>query len=223
MDRYSRDDVAVVMYHLHIPAPDPMTNPSTEIRAEFCGALGTPSYAIDGKMNSGGGDRDETKSYYKKLNTQIENKLEESAEARILIDASYERGLVYTKVTVDEVRGEDRELRLQIALVEKEMSYSGQNNIRFHPMVVRSLGGEDHSGFPIDGLKKNLIEHTFDLEKITWELKTHLDDFEKEREITFAQKMHEIDRKKLSVVAFVEDRGSKQVLQSAHSGIRNIN
>ena len=29
MERYSPKDVAVVMYHEHVPRPDPMTNPDT--------------------------------------------------------------------------------------------------------------------------------------------------------------------------------------------------
>jgi len=47
MERYSRKDLAVVMYHLHIPRPDPMTNPSTETRSKFYGVRGVPSFFID--------------------------------------------------------------------------------------------------------------------------------------------------------------------------------
>src|SRR5207253_3126066 len=35
LERYSRNDVVVLMYHQHIPRPDPMTNPATLARAKF--------------------------------------------------------------------------------------------------------------------------------------------------------------------------------------------
>lgn len=210
------EEVAVVMYHVHIPSPDPMTNPSTLARAEFCGARSTPSYAIDGNMAVGGGGRDRAVSYYNKLNAQIEKRLEEPAEARLRLNAFYGKGTVNAKVTVDSVKGEYSELRLQIALVEEELTHSGQNNMRFHPMVVRSLGGEGHSGFAIDPTGRTTIEHSFDLARITEELKSHLEDFEKEREMTFTRKLHEMDEKRLFVAAFVQDTESRRILQSAH-------
>src|SRR4030043_286184 len=92
MERCSRNDVAVVMYHLHIPFPDPMTNPSTLARAESCKVRGTPSYAIDGNMASGGGDRKKANSDFVKLNSQIEERLVAPAEARILLDAFQANG-----------------------------------------------------------------------------------------------------------------------------------
>ena len=221
MNRYTLEDVAVVIYHLHIPMPDPMTNPSTLARAEFCSVQGTPSYAIDGQMESGGGLRNEAKSYYEKLIAKIENSLEEPAKARIILNAFYQDGMVKAKVTVDEVVHESSELRLQVALVEDELSYSGQNNQRFHPMVVRSLGGEKHLGFIIDPSEKTTIEQSFDLEKITKELEQHLSGLEKERDMTFTQKKHVIDGEKLSVVAFLQVTETKEILQAAYVDVHS--
>src|SRR5262249_23603191 len=44
MERYKRDELAVLMYHLHIPAPDPMTNPATQARSKFYGVMSVPSF-----------------------------------------------------------------------------------------------------------------------------------------------------------------------------------
>src|SRR5258706_7811427 len=55
LERYSRRDVVVLMYHQHIPRPDPMTNPATLARARFYNVNGVHSYAIDGKLAAGGG------------------------------------------------------------------------------------------------------------------------------------------------------------------------
>lgn len=209
------------MYHLHIPSPDPMTNPSTLARAEFCSVRGTPSYAIDGQMASGGGGRDEAVSDYETLNTQIEEKLEEEANARINLSASLKDGVISVQATVDAVTSGASELRLQIALVENELTYSGQNNLRFHPMVVRSMGGDKHLGFVIDKSGETTIEQTFNIEAVTNELKQHLADYEVEHEMTFTQKKHEMDPEKLSIVAFVQDTESKRVLQASDIRIKS--
>jgi hypothetical protein len=119
------------------------------------------------------------------------------------------------KAEVDKVKSKSPDLKLQVALVEEHLTYSGENGIRFHPMVVRSLGGAQAEGFTIDPSKATSVEHTFDLAKITEELKAHLDDFETKRKITFSQKKHDIDAGGLSVVAFVQDAKTKQVLQAA--------
>ncbi len=185
MDRYSTKDLVVIMHHLHIPAPDPMTNPSTEARAKFYQTFSTPSYAIDGKMDSGGGGREETKAFYDKLNAQIEQKLGVPAEARLSLSAHSEGRRIRVKVTVDKVTVKSSDLKLQFALVEDLVNYGGENGSRFHPMVVRSLGGEKAGGFSINPSKATTIEQVFDIEKVTEELKASLMKFEKERKMTF--------------------------------------
>jgi hypothetical protein len=221
MERYSREEMAAIVYHVHIPAPDPMTNPSTEARARFYEAWGTPAFAIDGAINTGGGGRDQIRAFYDRVNPQLEQRLSEPAGARILLGASRDGGQVNVEATVDKVRNESHDLSLQIALVEDRLTYSGQNGVRFHPMVVRSLAGKDAAGFGIGLRKKMVVRHTFDLGEITRELKAHLDDYEKERKVTFIRKMHEIDGRALSVAAFVQDAKTREVLQAAFVKVTN--
>jgi len=225
LEGYSRQEVAVLEYHLHIPLPDPMTNPSTEARAKFCDAQGTPTYAIDGEKAMGGAARDEAKEFYDKLNLMISKRLEKPAEARLSLESSLKGRQVKVKASVDKLASKSPDLVLQIALVEDGLSYSGENGLRFHPMVVRSLGGEKAEGFPINPLKGTTIAHTFDLGKITQELKAYLEDYEKEhkqafyymkdQEKGFLQKKYEINDGRLSVAAFVQDKKTKNVLQAA--------
>ena len=226
LERYTRREVAVLEYHLHIPLPDPMANPSTEARAKFCDAQGTPTYAIDGEKATGGAARDEAKEFYDKLDAQIAKRLDKSAEARLSLEASLKGRLIKVKASVDEPASKSPDLMLQIALVEDGLSYSGENGVRFHPMVVRSLAGEKAEGFAIDPLKATTaIEHTFDVGKITRELKSYLEDYEKEhkqafyymkdQEKGFLQKRYEINDGRLSVAAFVQDKKTKNVLQAA--------
>jgi hypothetical protein len=220
MERYSRNDVAVLMYHLHIPVLDPMANPSTLARAKSLGVTGTPSFAIDGKKEVGGAGRDETKSYYDKLNALVEQRLQEPAQARLSLNASLQDGVVKVRAGVAGVKSASSDLRVHIALVEEHLSYSGQNGVRFHPMVVRSLAGKDAAGFAVNGSKRVTVEHVFDLAKIAAESKTHLEAMEKEYDTTIYQKKHEIEPGALSVVAFVQDAKSGEVLQASSVNVR---
>lgn len=208
------------MYHLHIPAPDPMTNPSTQTRAQFYEIKGTPSYGFDGKIVTGGGSKEETQRFYDDMKRQIEAGLQKPAAARLDLSAAIKGPLVTVKAAVDDVKAKSSDLTLHIALLEHHITYSGQSGTRFHPMVVRSLGGEKSGGFKISASGKSNVEQIFDLQKISAELKSHLDDFEKERKITFYRKKHEIDRQNLSVAAFVQNAKSKEILQAAVIKVR---
>jgi len=98
--------------------------------------------------------------------------------------------------------------------------HSGENGVRFHPMVVRALAApqKDAQGFAIESGKPATIDYTFDLDQVVADAKTHLDEFEKTYETpggyTFTAKRHEVDRANLSVVAFVQDEDTKKVLQA---------
>ncbi len=48
MRRYQPRDLAVLVYHVHSPAPDPLVNPSSEARAKAYGFRGAPYMTIDG-------------------------------------------------------------------------------------------------------------------------------------------------------------------------------
>ena len=44
----------MVMYHVHVPRPDPMTTDATMARHKTYGANGVPAFAIDGRKTIGG-------------------------------------------------------------------------------------------------------------------------------------------------------------------------
>ncbi len=133
-------------------------------------------------------------------------------------------------------------LRLQIALVEEHVRYSGENGTRFHDMVVRAMAapppatagnkpeaGEAAAGTPGTPLPAlgfalkpgpgGTFEYTFDLAKAAADALAHLQDFEtntRKGEYSFRQKKHEIDPSKLLVVAFVQDEATKKILQAVY-------
>jgi tetratricopeptide (TPR) repeat protein len=224
LERYGREDLAVLMYHLHSPAPDPMTNPSTQARGDFYGVTGTPKTVIDGSADTeGGGPRDVTPSVFKRTATEVEKRLEEKAEAEIKLEAALVGNAVRVKVAVDNLAGKFQTLKLQIALVEDELHYGGENRLRLHPMVVRSLAGPLGGGFTLKPSRPATVQYTFDLPKISAALKAYLDAYEvsgKHGHISFSEKKYRMDDKNLSVVAFVQDEKSRRVLQSAYLKVR---
>ena len=219
MERYSRKDLAVVMYHQHIPRPDPMTNPDTQARAKSYSVNGVPTFAIDGKKTVGGGSREMTKEVYERFDKDLEKDLETPAEAHLLAEASLTGNSVHVHATADAVKSDSKDLKVQILLVEKEIHYAGENGIRFHPMVVRAMGGEKGEGFAMEEGSAG-YEQTFDLDAVSKALKAHLDDYEAKghrgETFTFIEKKDRINRANLAVVVFVQDDKSKHVLQAAY-------
>jgi thiol-disulfide isomerase/thioredoxin len=144
MERYPRQDLAVIMYHLHVPRPDPMTNPWTLAREKYYKIRGVPTYFIDGETDgAGGGDSEAApKIYNDRVVPKVESHLARKAEARLTLQASMANTIVKVHAQVDSPAPEAKNLRLQIALVEEQIRYSGENGVRFHPMVVRSLASK---------------------------------------------------------------------------------
>lgn len=227
LQRYNPSDVAILIYDLHIPAPDPITNPATVARAKFYKASSTPTYFIDGvdRQSGGGISRKESEFFYDKVTPLIDAKLEKASEADLKLSASIENNLVKTTADFENIKGDYSNLKLYIGLVENELSYTGGNGVRFHPMAVRELGGAERDGFPLKD-KNGTIEWQFDLQKISNDLKNYIDKYEQDqqkddKDFAFAEKKYQINPKNLSVVAFIQDEKTKNVLQSAFANLAN--
>jgi thiol-disulfide isomerase/thioredoxin len=221
LQRYARKDLAVVMFHQHIPQPDPMTNPDTQARAKSYSVSGVPTYVIDGNKTVGGGSRENTKNKFESIQKEIEKDLETPAEARIKVDASLAGDTVKVAANVSGVTSESQDLKVQILLVEKELRYTGENGIRFHPMVVRAIGGEKAGGYPLaESSHEGSFDASFELAAVSAALEKHLDEYEagghRGRSFKFTEKKYQINRGDLAVVVFVQDDKTKHVLQAAY-------
>ena len=220
MERYPRKDLAVVMYHVHVPRPDPMTITETTARYKSYGENGVPAYAIDGKKTTGGNSRDMAQEVFDGFQKNLEADLEAAAEARVKIDASLNGGTVKVSAAVDNVRSDSKDLKVQIVLVEKEIRYLGENGIRFHPMVVRAFGGEKGEGYKIEANGKGTFDASFDLEAIGKDIRKQLDEYEAKghrgEPFKFSAKKDQIGRADLAVVAFVQDDKTRHVLQAGY-------
>jgi thiol-disulfide isomerase/thioredoxin len=220
MERYARKDLAVVMYHVHVPRPDPMTTVETTARSKNYGVTGVPTFAIDGKKTMGGGPREYAPEVFERFQKDLESDLETAAEATVKIDAGLNGGTVKVSATVGDVKSDSKDLKVQILLVEKEIRHLGENGIRFHPMVVRAFGGEKGEGYPIEANGKGTFDASFDLEAISKEIKKELDEYEAKghrgESFKFSAKKYEIDRGDLAVVMFVQDDKTRHVLQAGY-------
>jgi thiol-disulfide isomerase/thioredoxin len=221
LDRYTRKDLMVVMYHLHVPQPDPMTNPDTQARAKYYGVTGAPTYAVDGEtVNFHGAAGDAAKSVFDHIQPPIEKDLEVPAEAGVNAQAKLDGNTVKVSAAVDPKQAESPDLKVQVLLLEKRIAYSGENTIRFHPMVVRAMGGKDDDGFALPPGKAATFEQSFDLDKISAGLKAHLDDYEAKghrgNAFKFSEKQDKINHDNLAVVVLIQDAKTKHILQSSY-------
>jgi hypothetical protein len=172
---------------------------------------------IDGEVDGGGGPRSAAPERYQHIEGKIGPRLEKPAGADISLRASKEGKTVWARAGVSNVNNGSSDLALHILLVEKLVRYSGENGIRFHPMVVRSKVLA-----PLEGAREINHEHSFDLEQVEKDLKDHLDEFEKynarhnqDGKFRFMERKDTIDPGNLAVAVFVQDTKTKEVLQSA--------
>jgi thiol-disulfide isomerase/thioredoxin len=223
MERYGRKDLAVAMYHVHVPRPDPMTTSETTARAKSYGVTGVPTFAIDGKKTMGGGSREMAPGVFQRFEKDLETDLETVAEARVKIDAGLNGGTVKVSAVVDNVKSESKDLKVQILLVEKEIRHLGENGVRFHPMVVRAFGGEKGEGYGMEANGKGSFDASFDLEAIGKDIRKQLDEYEAKghrgEPFQFSAKKDQIDRADLAVVVFVQDDKTKHVLQAGYADL----
>ena len=155
----------------------------------------------------------------------LEKDLETAAEAKVKMDASLNGNTVKVSAAVDGVTGDSRNpdsqaFKVQILVVEKEIRYLGENGIRFHPMVVRAIGGEKGEGYSIETGGKGTFEASFDLEAIGNDIKKQLDEYESKghrgEPFQFSAKKYQINRGNLAVVVFVQDDKTRHVLQAGY-------
>jgi tetratricopeptide (TPR) repeat protein len=212
LERYPRTDLAVVMYHVHVPQPDPMTTAETPDLSKAYGVRGVPTYFIDGKMiGGGGGGRDFAERVYERFNPTIEKELEAPAEAKLTATAALEGNAVKVKASASDIKSESKDLKVVAMLLEKQIRYSGENGIRFHSMVVRAIGEAPVS---------DAFEHTFDLDEVSASLHKSLDEYEAKghrgKTFKFTDKKYQIDRGDLAVAVFLKDAKTEHVLQAAY-------
>ena len=202
-------ELIALQYHLHIPGPDPLTNPATLARQQYYGAevRGTPSTFFNGQSQAGGGGpMGNAENKFNEYRRIITSQLDESKGATIDLQAR-RLGDEVRITAAAEAKGKAAKPVLRLALVEEQVKYVGGNNLRFHHHVVRALpGGPD--GKPLKNGRVQ-VEQTVDLGELRRSLQKYLDDHG-----SFPNPLPPIELKGLSVVAFVQDDDDHKVLHA---------
>jgi tetratricopeptide (TPR) repeat protein len=226
LEYYPSSVVAVLEYHEHIPGPDPMTNPDSEARMAYYTrdvVQGTPTSIVNGIDSSvGGGGAAAAGSRFSGYGWSIEKAMKAAPAVAIGMEAHLDGNALSMSASVsitdaEAVSGQD--LRLRVALAERVVHHLGGNGVAEHKMVVRGfLGGPD--GFPVDATEGGAFAASMDLARTEAELLAYLNKWEADNQSRFrgsdgfTAKRHEIDRSGLTLVAFVQDEASKEVLQA---------
>ena len=222
---YKPTDLVLVQYHIHIPGPDPMTNPDTQARwnyytklfpydrEEGTGMGGVPSSLFNGKVAAGGGGgMGNAESKYNQYAKVIDPLLDETTPVKVGGRASRSGDAVKIAVEVSGLESTE-DLRLRVLLVEETVKFAGGNGIRFHHHVVRAMpGGADGVA-----VKDKTFKHevTADVGTIRTGLTKYLDDYVA-KSGPFPQPGRPLDLKELAVIALVQNDKTGEIVQAAH-------
>ena len=242
LNRYTRDQVVVAIYHDNAPGPDPLTTTTSEVRAEYYGTgRSTPHVFLDGKeLTIEEGPRSHAQDAFEMLNKSIDPLLADHAQASLKIAVHPDADLLQVKVT-GQIGDVPPGTHLQILLLEDPMSYSGRNTMRFHPMVVRARAGSGGNDTAIAVRAHAELSQTyvFDLKKVETENLAYYGHFKEEIEkrmsslissgntskanvdamAEFREQKNSIHRDRLAVVAFLQADESKHILQTSFASV----
>jgi hypothetical protein len=218
LQTYKPSQAVLLQYHLHVPGPDPLTNPDSEARAEYYGSAveGTPAYLIDGQAGPpAGGYRDDGKEVYGALRKVIDAALESPAGARLTLAARRAGDAVELRAEVSGLKTTGEKVRLRLVLAEDVVRYPGPNGQRLHHHVVRAFPG-GVAGFPLTEASARRTE-TVRLSDLARGLRDYLDAAAKEN--PFPDDERPLALKRLKAVAFIQDDATKEVLQAAQADV----
>ncbi|MBE3126499.1 MAG: hypothetical protein IMZ57_12715 [Acidobacteria bacterium] len=205
--------LAVLVYHLPIPRPDPMMNPATKNRQDVYGVNSTPTVVIDGTNKTlGGGNRGAAEGKFAQYRAAIEPLLSAPPAVSPKVRASLAGDTVKVSYDFDKtVPGAEYHL----VLVQDEQEHKGSNGIVYHKMVVRDL-------LTVDPAATKAA--TFDLAASEKDADAYLTEFEKTYtrvpDFKWEVRRNAIPRQGLKVVFFVQERESRKVLNAVVADVK---
>jgi len=224
-ERYDQQTLAVLVYHLHIPGPDPMTNADTESRAKYYDVNATPTMYVDGlDQRIGGGGAAQASSVFEDYKGKIEARLAKRPVALFSgVNAKADGQTVTMSGQVEltkDAADKAGTSKLWIALVQDEVGYVGGNGVRIHNLVVRKLLGSPEGKALQKPGTKTAFSESVNLGALGDDLNSYLAKYEKDRsdkqqtEFKFHDKPNRMDGGHLLIVAFVQDDKTKEILQA---------
>jgi hypothetical protein len=219
---YDAKDLILIQYHMHIPGPDPMTNPDTIARWDYYRAKfeeeigGVPSTLFNGKPQAGGGGgMPAAERKYKQYRDIIDGLAEEKTDVVVTGSARRAGDKLTVDVGVDGVKGADNKVRLRLVVVEETVRYAGSNGMRFHHRVVRAMPG-GHEGIEVkDAPLKRTVGA--DLAEIRKGLTKYLDEYAADR--PFPNPDRPMDLAHLKVIALVQNDDTGEILNATELAV----
>ena len=222
---FNRNTLAILEYHVHIPGPDPMTNPSTLKKYEYYGNnFGTPTVFFNGteKLTGGGSallakNRFQVYSHIIKKYLKGKSKFIISGSAKLLNN----KVNIKLKISKSSKAKINENIVVNIALVEKSIKYSGGNGMNKHIFVVRKLlTGKDNNLYKL----KNRIgksSYNISLKNLEKDLSDYLSAPDKYGHWRLGpnykgwrERTDKLNYKNLSVVVWLQNQKTKEVYQS---------
>jgi len=222
-ERYDRKTVAVLVYHLHVPGPDPMTNPDAIARATYYGVDGTPTAFMDGRsVHVAVGSSSLAAKLFSDFTGILEARIAVAPGATLTgfrAKVNGQRIVVKGAAVVEAgARGTATKATLHVALVQEIVRYTGSNGVRFHGFVVRKLLGPP-TGLVLQPGTVTSFSDSVNIATLADTLDEYLVAYEKklssERSpFSFQDKATRLDAAKMLVVAFVQGDKTKEILQA---------
>jgi hypothetical protein len=215
---YEPVDVVFIQYHMHIPGPDPLTNPDSVARFSYYGKLneeevrGTPTSIINGtKFVPAGGGLDNAAMSYATYQKQLAGERGKSSDIAINATVSRTGSDLQVDVRTEGVKADDQ-LTLRAVLTEGNVHYVGGNTVRFHHHVARHfVGGVKGKEITSD---KFSMKADVNLIKVQEELTKYQDDFIKKGNQTYFNPAPAMDTTTLKLVVFVQNDKTGEILNA---------
>lgn len=223
---YKPTEFIGLQYHLHIPGPDPLTNPDAIDRQKYYGdeVGGTPSTFFNGKSAAGGGGGMQgSEGKYDEFRKEIDPALETEPQADVTLTADRSGDEIKITAGAHANAGAGKKAgkpRLRLVLVEKAVRYTGGNKLRFHHNVVRAFPGGVAGKALDDG--KAAVTATVNLSDLRKSLNTYLDGYPASGR-PFPNPLPPIDLNGLAVVALVQDDADHAIWQARQVSIKDAN
>jgi thiol-disulfide isomerase/thioredoxin len=205
--------LAVLVYHLPIPRPDPMMNPATGARESYYGINSTPTVVIDGvKGTPGGGNRAMAEAKFAEYRSTVEPLLSSLPALTPKVKATLAGDRVGVTFDPDRIVPD---AVYSIVLVQDVQEHKGGNGVAYHKMVVRELLAVDPKGprtvaFDLVASEKAVDEYLTAFERSY----TRTPDFK------WAVRRNQLPRRGLKVVFFVQESVSRRVLNAAVADVK---
>ncbi len=223
---FPRTDLSILEYHVHIPGPDPLTTNDSWARYQMYGGRGTPTVVIDGRESIlGGGPKFIARNRFNLYRYAIRKHIADSPGMSLAIGLAKHGDSVEVQARVGGPGGRPKpdHCVLHVALVQKSADYTGANGISRHAMVVRALLGGP-GGTPVSAgggeetirLSVNMGDVESALREIIRDPKGQPSWPGRKRNFTAWRSVPVLlDRSNLTVVAWIQNPATREVLQSA--------